>query len=238
MLFKIQILIFLHFCSCLYSQDIVEFKKISSENLGNIVSTKLLSDSIKFDGYIIFEFPMENKFTNTTNSVQYVISNFYFVESLDNIFEQNKRYYFDSYDIILKDFYYQCITEFENHKQDTDFISFYETYNNLRYKNSTLLPFLYRPLTTEIFFQEIEPFYMNETESKVSFFFKASFIGTTFQMDREVLNESNDRKIITVISIYPISKVCVFEPTSEFEILQNGFKKSSWFPDYLFKTKH
>jgi hypothetical protein len=205
--------------------------------LGRIISTNLVNDSANFDGFIIFEFNKNDNEMITSDSSKYVSLNFFFVDSISNIIVKSKRCYFDSYSIILQDFYYKCITKTEKNKQDSEFVKFFEFYNNYKYRNSTFMPFLYRPLNTEIFFQDIEPYYLNNDINIIYFVFKVSFNSTTFLMKRERKDNSNENRIVDLLITFPVSKSCMFEPVEESKILENGFLKSNWFPNYLFITK-
>jgi len=234
---KFLIILIILFSNYVYCQN---FKTIHSFNFGSILNTKILKDSTEFKGYLIFECPQKYNDKIEIDFKDFFKCNFYFVENLKDISNENNRIWFDSFRILMDAFSFDCSGDPELYKSNIDFLDFYEQYKSFYKKNITYAPFLFDFLTTEIFFKDVHPWLKSQNDSISYFIFSLSFIGTEFEMERDFnTRKMSPENIITkkLNFMFPISKSCDFQPTQESFLIANNFIRLASVPEYLFNEK-
>ncbi|MBX7046529.1 MAG: hypothetical protein K1X86_11910 [Ignavibacteria bacterium] len=222
---------------------------VSYEPSGKII---LESDSTKFDGYLFFELHKKSDKNFYIGDHTLSITEIFFVKKLDDFRSKKERFYYN--EVYLK-YPFADVNPFDTgysnnrgevkvlNSEDENFKelkSFYTKFIDIR-DNYPYEYFLLGKMTS-ILIDTSHVKLMKSTASDIAYFiFRVKFYAGVLKYKSEVYKPYQKTRAESYMYFneqnffLPISKAYIFKPVDENILLENGFVKSDWFPDYLYR---
>jgi hypothetical protein len=229
------------------SQEDSTYKTIIDKHYYNKSSIIVLDHNHMFNGYMVFKIYKNPDIGIYNTNSKYYVCDIFWVEQINHIDDVNKHYQYVWSSAMYEVYYGENLNLNNTDSMDAEFLSFKkfnDRFWDFQKLNCTEYPFLYEPLITEIFKNNIIFWQYKEIDSVGYYIFSNSFSGTLLQTNlafrdySNPLNRSNDDYREVVISngkiIVPMTKTCDFQPAGSDVLSNYNFVVSKWLPQDLY----
>lgn len=194
---------------------------------------ELKSDSALFNGFLIFEVHKQSDKDFYIGDSTFSTIEIFFLNDLTEFNFSSKRYYYNTTYLGSE------INRGSESENLNKLAAFYQIFLKIRDYHPEKY-FLLNEMTSAIFDTNGTKLFKLKENDRAYFIFKVKFYGANLRYKSMVFFPSREKyesyKYFSEMNFFlPVSKAFIFEPLNENILYKNGFTKSEWFPDYLYK---